>query len=140
AEVQIVCEGRGLGKSNEMNLRDFTRRLSPGSKRILITASGTTIVVSGLLCLLAGFTIVKFVLNFDQLQSSADEYGRPVAELAAAGEASGRETTSSDESITSGAAEDAAWLAAVNRYRAMVGVPPVIADAELSRSDALHSH
>jgi hypothetical protein len=122
-----------------MNLRDFTRRLSPGSKKILITASGTTIIVSGLLCLLAGFTVVNFILNFDQLQSSADEYGTPAAELSAAAEASGRETLSSHGSITAGAAEDAAWLAAVNRYRAMVGVSPVTADAELSRSDALHS-
>jgi hypothetical protein len=122
-----------------MTFRDFTRRLSPSSKGSLSTASGTTIVLGGLLCLLAGFTIVKFVLNFDQLQSSADEYSS-LPEASASAEASGKEIFTSEKSESGGPAEDAAWLTAVNRYRAMVGVPLVTADAQLSRGDALHSH
>jgi hypothetical protein len=37
-------------------------------------------------------------------------------------------------------AEVAAWLDPLNRYRAMAGLAPVTADAQLSRGDFLHSH
>jgi hypothetical protein len=121
-----------------MRVTDFTRRLSPGSKGIL-TASGTTIILGGLLCLFAGFTIVKFVLNFDQLESLAEEHSNPGGDLSPSAETLGMAVTS-EKSKSGVTAQDAVWLTAVNRYRAMVGVPPVVADAGLSRGDALHSH
>jgi hypothetical protein len=79
-----------------------------------------------MLFLLAGFTIVRFLLNFNQLQRLAEEDSstRPVASIPLSAEP----------------AEVAAWLAPLNRYRAMVGLAPVTADAQLSRGDLLHSH
>ena len=136
-EVQI---GLRVCTSNEMNFIDFTRRLSPGSKPILSTASAATIISGGLLCLLAGFTIVQFILNFDQLQSLADEYSIRATQPSAAAAASRREIGTPEKSIMAGAAADPAWLTTVNRYRAMVEIPPVSADARLSDGDALHSH
>jgi len=99
------------------------------------------IVLAAVLYVLAGFGIVRFLLNFDQLQRLAEEDGHRAAG-APLSQAAGAEVVSAGESsitLTEPTAV-AAWLAALNRYRAMVGVAPVTADALLSRGDSLHSH
>src|SRR5215831_7935898 len=123
-----------------MNLRNTMRRM-----RVLLSGAPklrqpATIVIIVVLALLAGFSIVKFLLNFDQLQRLVEESS---STLLIDG------PPSNAESLTPGAGlaptyrdptEAATWLAAVNRYRLMVGLAPVTADDQLSRGDILHSH
>ena len=104
-----------------------------------------TIIVSGVLFLVAGFTIVRFLLNFDQLQRLAEENsGTRAVEAPPSTEASSAAAVASPgaapATVSMEPAEVAAWLAPLNRYRAMVGLAPVTADARLSRGDLLHSH
>jgi hypothetical protein len=103
------------------------------------------IIVLGLLLLLAGFCITKFLINFDQLQRLAEEKGPSGAlETPLSAELSTTETPASPEERPANASMDttqvAAWLVPLNRYRAMVGLRPVTADIHLSRGDFLHSH
>ena len=127
-----------------MNLRN-TFRLSQGSNGAADINQRATVIIAGALLLLAGFTIVKFLLNFDQLQRVAEEGSSTgTVEANSSTEASGPEATDSPRATTASRAaepaEVAAWLAPLNRYRAMVGLAPVTADAQLSRGDFLHSH
>jgi hypothetical protein len=117
-----------------MNLRNTVRRLSQGSNPGLNLSHPATIIVAGLLFLLAGFSIVRFLLNFDQLQRLDEEKGSGLpVEAAPSAEALGTEANASSPEVV-------AWLAPLNRYRAMAGLAPVTADAQLSRGDVLHSH
>jgi hypothetical protein len=95
------------------------------------------------LCLLAGFSVIRFLLNFDQLQSLAEEYSPTRArQVPPSTAASDSESGPPGEPLIASTepAEVAAWLGPLNQYRAMVGVTPVSADARLSRGDLLHSH
>jgi hypothetical protein len=131
-------------RQKEMNLRN-TFRLSEGPNGVTNISQRATIVIAGALLMLAGFTIVKFLLNFDQLQRVAEQDGSTGAvEALPSTEASAPEAIDSPSATTASPAaepaEVAAWLASLNRYRAMVGLAPVTADARLSRGDFLHSH
>ncbi|MBV8361944.1 MAG: hypothetical protein JO189_29015 [Deltaproteobacteria bacterium] len=104
-----------------------------------------TIIVMGVLLLLAGFTITRFLLNFDQLQRLAEESSNTTAvEALPSTEASGAEAIVSSGAasipVSAQSTEVSAWLVPLNRYRAMMGLTPVSADAQLSRGDFLHSH
>src|SRR5437763_13323852 len=116
-----------------------------------------TAIVAGLLLLLAGYTIGKFVLNFDQLESVADqnnnaniaiEAGPPTesAETAApvlappASTVPGAADVNSESVAPHNDTHDEKWLRPLNHYRQMVGLGPVAADARLSRGDYLHSY
>jgi hypothetical protein len=128
-----------------MNLRNTVRRLSRGSNGAFHINQRTTLIVAGVLFLLAGFSIVTFVLNFGQLQRLAEENSDTRA-----GEATLSIEPSRTGAIVAPGAEPApvaraptevaAWLAPLNRYRAMVGLAPVTADAQLSHGDSLHSN
>ncbi len=126
-----------------MNLRDTVRRLSQGSNSGFNMNQWTTIIVSGVLFLFAGFMIVTFLLNFNQLQHLAegDSNTTPV-EAPFSAEASGADIVASSGAapMVAESAEVAAWLTRLNRYRTMSGLAPVAADAQLSRGDFLHSH
>jgi hypothetical protein len=126
-----------------MDLRNAVRRLSARSEGAFDGNSRATIIVGGALLMLAGFTIVKFLLNFDQLQGVAEEYSTRAFESGSSG-VSGKggvvSPGSAAASLAKGPAEVAGWLAPLNRYRAMVRLAPVTTDAQLSRGDLLHSH
>jgi len=96
-----------------------------------------------MLCLLAGFTIVRFLLNFDQLELLAEQSGSNHG-LNASGFAESGVTARTSPGAALPAGEESiafrAWLAPLNHYRAMAGLPPVTADASLSHGDFLHSH
>jgi hypothetical protein len=98
------------------------------------TNGHTTIVLAGALLLLAGFTLVRFLFNFDQLQRLEEENGgsRVV-------EDSEGLTSLAPGSVSAPSAQVDAWLAPLNRYRAMAGLAPVTADLRLSHGDVLHS-
>jgi hypothetical protein len=98
------------------------------------------LIIAALLLLLAGFSVVSFLLNFDHLQRLAEEsQGTSGLELTPS---EGKMMASGSEASPASVdpAEVAAWLAPLNRYRAMVGLAPVAADPQLSRGDFLHSH
>jgi hypothetical protein len=118
------------------------RRLSPGSNQALNINLPTMVILAAVLCVLAGFGIVRFLLNFDQLQRLGEEYSSRAAEAPPSTQAAGTEVVSLREPlrISTEPTTVAAWLAVLNRYRAIVGVAPVTADALLSRGDSLHSH
>jgi hypothetical protein len=127
-----------------MNVRDTIHRLSQRSNSGLNISPWTTVIVSGVLFLFAGFTIVTFMLNFNQLQllAEGDSNAMPVGAPSSA-EASGTDAVASRGVALRVAAESAgvaAWLVPLNHYRAMTGLAPVAADAQLSRGDFLHSH
>jgi len=118
-----------------MNLKKAVRWLAHRANEYL--AQRMTLIAAGLLFLLGGFTVVTFLLNFDELQRLAEEdnFNRTI-------EASPDNT---DRSVVVSPGNrpttaEAAWLAPLNRYRAMVGLAPVGTDARLSRGDFLHSH
>jgi len=128
-----------------MNLRNTIRRMSQRSNAGFNINQRVTIIITGMLLLLAGFTIVRFLLNFDQLQRLAEESsGTPAVEAPPSTEASGTEAIVSPGAasipLSAEPAEVAAWLVPLNRYRATVGLAPVTVDAQLSRGDLLHSH
>jgi hypothetical protein len=128
----------------KMNLRDTIHQLSQRSNSGLNINPWTTVIISAVLFLFAGFTIVTFLLNFNQLQRLAEEYSNtgPV-ETSSSAEASATDGVASWGSAPRAAAESAgvaAWLAPLNHYRAMTGLAPVAADTQLSRGDFLHSH
>src|SRR5215471_19125693 len=128
-----------------MNLRNTVSRMSLRANAGFNINQGVTIIVMGVLFLLAGFTIARFMLNFDQLQRLAEQSNNtPAAEALPSTEASGTEAIVSPGAalmpVSAQPAEVAAWLLPLNRYRAMVGLAPVTADARLSRGDFLHSH
>lgn len=128
-----------------MNLRNTVRRLSQRSSAGLNINQRVAIVIAGVLFLLAGFTIVRFLLNFNQLQRLAEESGSTTpVEVPTSTEVSGTGAVVSPGAAPIPAsaepAEVAEWLVPLNRYRAMVGLAPVTADARLSRGDLLHSH
>src|SRR5262249_8154451 len=114
-----------------MNLKKAVRWLARRANEYL--AQRMTLIAAGLLFLLGGFTVVTFLLNFDQVQRLAeDNFNRSV-------EASPDNT---DRSVVVSPGNrpttaEAAWLAPLNRYRAMVGLVPVGTDARLSRGDFL---
>jgi hypothetical protein len=123
----------------------MVRQLLQRSNGAFNTNQRAAAIVTGILLLLAGFTIVKFLLNFDELQRLAEENGSSLAlEASPSTESSGREAIASPDKAlapTAGAPLGVAtWLGPLNRYRAMVGLAPVAADAQLSRGDFLHSH
>jgi hypothetical protein len=100
-------------------------------------------IIAGLLLLLAGFSVVNFLLNFDQLQRLAEE-SKATSALRAppSGSGSDNEDVVSGSEATSNSVAPAyvpAWLVPLNGYRAMVGLAPVTADTQLSRGDTLHS-
>ena len=109
-----------------MNLRNTVRQLSQRSNAGSNINQRVTIIITGVLFLLAGFTIVRFLLNFDQLQRIAEEDSSTQA--------------AASIPVSAEPAEVTAWLGPLNRYRAMVGLAPVTADARLSHGDLLHSH
>src|SRR5215472_5155228 len=128
-----------------MNLRNTVRQLSQRSSAGFNINQPVAIIIIGVLFLLAGFTIVRFLLNFSQLQRVAEESSSTtVGEAPRSTEASGTEAVVSPGvapiPVSAEPAEVAAWLFPLNRYRAMVGLAPVMADAQLSRGDLLHSH
>jgi Cysteine-rich secretory protein family len=128
-----------LPRQNEMNLRNTTRRLLVGLDRPPNLSQSATIIIVVMLALLAGFTIVKFMLNFDQLQRLA-EYNRTTGDVQTSSEVRASIAPEAAGASTDKEPSQAAWLDAVNRYRAMVGLAPVTADDQLSRGDLLHSH
>jgi hypothetical protein len=128
-----------------MNLRNPLSRQPPRWEWRSNIHQPSLIIIAGLLLLLAGFSLVNFLLNFDQLQRLAEESQGASGVLTPRSHA--RAATS--EIVASGSeappleidsAEVEAWLVPLNRYRAMVGLGPVTADAELSRGDSLHAH
>jgi hypothetical protein len=128
-----------------MNLRNIVRWLSQASKLAFETINQRLMIVTiGALFLLAGFAIVTFLLNFDQLQRLAEQNGSiGTFNAPASSEATGTEwsgTPGVPPPVAPDSAEVAAWLSPLNRYRAMVGLAPVAPDAGLSRGDLLHSH
>jgi hypothetical protein len=130
-----------LAHQNGMNPSQWRRQLSPGSNWQSNLNLAVTIIVAGLLLVLAGFSIVEFLLNFDQLQQLAEENGGANE----VGSLSPDESSDVEGADLSGPAsattpmKSAAWLVSVNRYRAMAGLAPLTADPELSRGDVLHS-
>jgi hypothetical protein len=118
------------------------RRPQSRSRWTLDTPQLAEFAVVGLLFLLAGFSVVKFMLNFDLLQRLEEESGSGgTAETRLRGGTSGAESVSAETAgPVASVPELRAWLAPLNRYREMVGLPPVTADAQLSRGDSLHSH
>jgi hypothetical protein len=126
-----------------MNLRNIIPRPSQGATPSDVSQYAVYIVAA-LLFLFAGFGIVKFLLNFDQLQRLEEENSSSRAvEAATSKNLSGAEMVPPETASALAAMEPAgatAWLASVNRYRAMVGVAPVTADDQLSHGDFLHSH
>ncbi len=101
------------------------------------------VIVAGLLAL-AGFSIVDFMVNFARLQRVAEESAVAPGVAADSSRQTMRTGNAESGEEHSQAAVDSsqveAWLAPLNRYRAMVGLAPVVADTELSRGDSLHSH
>jgi hypothetical protein len=131
-----------MNASNQMTLRNTVRRLSQKSNVAFNTNQPLTIIVTGALLLLAGFSIVRFLLNFDQLERLAEENDGRVVRAPVVGEISPA-IGSSDVAPAPDAEEPkyaAAWLGPLNRYRAMVGLASVTADPRLSRGDLLHVH
>ncbi|GEM_PF-2377039 len=127
-----------------MWLRSSGRQRLARAGRDVTTNEAALLILTGLLLLLAGFGTAKFLLNFDQLQRLAEEF-KPAARL----QVKPFETESGDKTNVAPPAEArvafdqaqlAPWLVPLNRYREMVGLPPLTADAELSRGDLLHSH
>jgi hypothetical protein len=108
----------------------------------LNTNKYTTIAVAGALLVLAGFTVVRFLFNFDQMQrlEEEDPGSGPVGVLPDSEGSRSRAPGSATESVTVQSAEVEEWLAPLNRYRTMVGLAPVVADLRLSHGDVLHSH
>ncbi len=130
-----------------MNFRDATHGLFRVSRETISTANRrVTVVIAGVLLVVAGFAISKFVLNFDQLQRLAEENSRTIATQTSAPADSARLYGNASPAATPEAVPSAdpavveAWLGPLNRYRAMVGLSPVAADPRLSRGDFLHSH
>jgi hypothetical protein len=126
-----------------MNLRDSIPR--PPSRFGWPSGSnaGRLLIISALF-LLAGFGLVNFLLNFDQLQRLAEDSKgssglmAPAHNSSSATDIPGATSEALPSSIDSGGVEE--WLVTLNHYRAMVGLPPVTADPQLSRGDSLHVH
>jgi hypothetical protein len=126
-----------------MRLKGSQRQQSFRSSWELNLTERGLLVIAGLLLLMAGFEAVNFLLNFDQLQRLAEEFNGAAGASARALDAQ----SGSKENVSVPLANDfsvhqarvASWLVSVNRYRAMVGLPPLTADAQLSRADSLHS-
>jgi uncharacterized protein YkwD len=117
----------------------------------------TTTIVSAALFLCAARMLVNGLLNFDQLQRLAErndssrtvaaqpQYPAPPIKVSAvplpptvwlAQLARYRRTWVDDHVLQ---ALMAAWLDPLNRYRVLVGLAPVVADAQLSSGDFLHA-
>ena len=121
------------------------RQLLQRSNGAFNTNQLAAVIVTGILLLVAGFTTVKFLLNFDELQRLAEENGGSRAvEAPPSTESSGKEAVVSPDKALAPTVDAlpgaATWLGPLNRYRAMVGLAAVAADAQLSRGDFLHSH
>ncbi|MBV8773663.1 MAG: hypothetical protein JO166_15250 [Deltaproteobacteria bacterium] len=127
-----------------MNLRDPLPRQSSRSRWPSTFNHRGIVILAGLLLLLAGFSLVTFLLNFDQLQRLAEESNgtadlvRPASDSRAGNEIA--ESRSEAPPAPLDSAEVEAWLVPLNHYRAMVGLAPVTADPQLSRGDLRHSH
>ena len=127
-----------------MNLRDAAPRQRPHSGWHSGLNPVTVLILAGLLLLIAGFSVVNFLLNFDQLQRLAEESradsspAAPLSDRSPATEVQGSPSETLPTPVNSPEVE--AWLVPLNRYRAMVGLAPVSADPQLSRGDSLHSH
>jgi pSer/pThr/pTyr-binding forkhead associated (FHA) protein len=109
------------------------------SKPVLVAIIGIGFVFS--------FGLVEFLLNFGRLEQAA------VATASPASTSSARSPTSVPSAAASISLEKPekagsetpltpevqAWLGPLNHYRAIARLPPVAADAKLSRGDYLHS-
>lgn len=127
-----------------MNLSDPLPRQSPRSRWSSTVNHPGVLIIAGLLLLLAGFSLVTFLINFDQLQRAAEESNGTAEVLEPASESrSGNKTAGSGSEAPPAAIDSAeveAWLVPLNHYRAMVGLAAVTADTQLSHGDLLHSH
>ncbi|HJU10281.1 MAG TPA: CAP domain-containing protein [Candidatus Binataceae bacterium] len=102
-----------------------------------------TLIIIVALLVLAGFSIVRFLVNFDQLESLAEEYRVIGTQARSSTEKSTTEAitrAAEASSILPEPPEVAVWLGPLNHYRAMVGLAPVTANEQLSHGDALHAH
>ncbi len=98
--------------------------------------------VAALLLAVGGFAATAYVLRFQRANRAAGTAAPSAAAVAASPAAAASAASAAEAGAPTSApasAADPQWLARLNYYRAMVRLPPVLEDPQLSEADALHA-
>ena len=130
ARFAFVAPGDDLSKVVARSARTGARSRSRGVRR-------ASAIAALLLCAVGGFALTAYLLHAERrgpaAQGPAAAQGASTATPAAIAVAPGAPEGAS------GSTAMPPWLARLNHYRALAGLPPVAEDPALSEGDALHA-